>query len=221
MHSTLDHGIDGAGGAQRPRHRGVYFAKRNFVEVALAAKANMSPALFRKRFTATAGMSVHSYVLKERIERACELIDECNLPLATIAAQCGFSSQSHMTKIFRRELGATRRSCVAAPTAAMWQPNRNFRTALRRRLMAGRPELLGRTDRSRSRARSGPGTGSDFEAKIAWYTLVLHVERPRLQGSDALAALGLGAKTPTANGAVIRCKCGLIAVARRSSEKTI
>ena len=107
MHSTLDHGIDGAGGAQRPRHRGVYFTKRNFVEVALAAQANMSPALFRKRFTATAGMSVHSYVLKERIERACELIDECNLPLATIAAQCGFSSQSHMTKIFRRELGAT------------------------------------------------------------------------------------------------------------------
>jgi AraC family transcriptional regulator len=73
----------------------------------LAAKANMSPALFRKRFTATAGTSVHSYVMKERIERACELIDECNLPLATIAVQCGFSSQSHMTRIFRRELGAT------------------------------------------------------------------------------------------------------------------
>ena len=67
----------------------------------------MSPALFRKRFTDTTGMPVHSYVLKERIERACELIDECNLPLAAIAAQCGFSSQSHMTHIFRRELGVT------------------------------------------------------------------------------------------------------------------
>lgn len=74
---------------------------------ALAAKAGMSPALFRKRFTDTTGMPVHSYVLKERIGRACELIDECNLPLATIAAQCGFSSQSHMTRIFRRELGVT------------------------------------------------------------------------------------------------------------------
>ncbi len=73
----------------------------------LAAKAGMSPALFRKRFTDTTGMPVHSYVLKERVERACELIDECNLPLASIAAQCGFSSQSHMTKIFRRELGIT------------------------------------------------------------------------------------------------------------------
>ncbi len=89
----------------------------------LAAKANMSPALFRKRFTATAGMSVHSYVMKERIERACELIDECNLPLATIAVQCGFSSQSHMTRIFRRELGATpaelrRRSDLETPDQA-------------------------------------------------------------------------------------------------------
>ena len=73
----------------------------------LAAKAGMSPALFRRRFTDTTGMPVHSYVLKERIERACELIDECNLPLAAIAAQCGFSSQSHMTRIFRRELGIT------------------------------------------------------------------------------------------------------------------
>ena len=73
----------------------------------LAAKAGMSPALFRRRFTDTIGMPVHSYVLKERIERACELIDECNLPLAAIAAQCGFSSQSHMTRIFRRELGVT------------------------------------------------------------------------------------------------------------------
>jgi AraC family transcriptional regulator len=73
----------------------------------LAAKAGMSPALFRKRFTDTTGVPVHSYILKERIERACELIDECNLPLAAIAAQCGFSSQSHMTKIFRRELGVT------------------------------------------------------------------------------------------------------------------
>ncbi|MDI3258130.1 MAG: AraC family transcriptional regulator [Sinobacteraceae bacterium] len=73
----------------------------------LAAKAGMSPALFRKRFADTTGMPVHSYVLKERIERACELIDECNLPLAAIAAQCGFSSQSHMTRVFRRELGVT------------------------------------------------------------------------------------------------------------------
>lgn len=73
----------------------------------LAAAANMSTALFRKRFTEIVDMSVHQYVLKSRIERASELIDECNLPLATIAVQCGFSSQSHMTKIFRRELGAT------------------------------------------------------------------------------------------------------------------
>lgn len=73
----------------------------------LAAAANMSAALFRKRFTATAGMSVHQYVMKTRVERASELIDECNLPLSIIAAQCGFSSQSHMTRIFRRELGMT------------------------------------------------------------------------------------------------------------------
>lgn len=73
----------------------------------LASAANMSAALFRKRFTDIAGMSVHQYVMKARLERASELIDECNLPLSIVAAQCGFSSQSHMTRIFRRERGMT------------------------------------------------------------------------------------------------------------------
>lgn len=73
----------------------------------LAAAAGISPALFRKRFTEIMGVPVHHYVLKTRIERASELIDQCNLPLAIVASQCGFSSQSHMTKIFKRELGAT------------------------------------------------------------------------------------------------------------------
>lgn len=73
----------------------------------LASSVNMSPPLFRRRFTAATGMSVHHYVMKIRIQRANELLASTNVPLASIAVQCGFSSQSHMTKVFRREIGAT------------------------------------------------------------------------------------------------------------------
>lgn len=35
------------------------------------------------------------------------MIEETNLALAAIASYCGFSSQSHMTAVYRRELGIT------------------------------------------------------------------------------------------------------------------
>jgi AraC family transcriptional regulator len=85
----------------------------------LAAKAHISAALFRRRFTQATGTTVHHYVLKARIDRAREFIVGSQATLVSVAAQCGFSSQSHMTKVFRRELGATpaelRRSASVAP----------------------------------------------------------------------------------------------------------
>jgi AraC family transcriptional regulator len=85
----------------------------------LAAKAHISAALFRRRFTEATGMTVHHYVLKARIDRAREFIAGSQATLVSVAAQCGFSSQSHMTKVFHRELGATpaelRRSASASP----------------------------------------------------------------------------------------------------------
>ncbi|TBY82259.1 AraC family transcriptional regulator [Rhizobium leguminosarum] len=73
----------------------------------LSAVAGMSTYHFARRFQETVGMSPHSYVLVRRIERARALLRRRDEPLVDVALACGFSSQSHLTTVFRRCLGVT------------------------------------------------------------------------------------------------------------------
>ncbi|MBB3236795.1 AraC family transcriptional regulator [Phyllobacterium endophyticum] len=73
----------------------------------LAAIAGMSTHHFAHSFQQTIGMSPHSYVLVRRIERARALLHRGGAPLVDVALACGFSSQSHLTTVFRRCLGLT------------------------------------------------------------------------------------------------------------------
>lgn len=71
----------------------------------LADLANMHAARFTKEFRAARDMTPYQYVLNRRIDKARLHIAESELPLASIAVICGFSSQSHMTDTFRCKLG--------------------------------------------------------------------------------------------------------------------
>ncbi|MEM6352477.1 MAG: helix-turn-helix transcriptional regulator [Cyanobacteria bacterium P01_D01_bin.14] len=73
----------------------------------LAALAHMPVASFSQAFKATTGQSPYQYVLKRRIARACELLAISSLPLAEVAAACGFYDQAHLTRIFKKQLGTT------------------------------------------------------------------------------------------------------------------
>ncbi len=73
----------------------------------LSTLSKMSEALFRRRFKEITGSSVHRYIRMQRVQRAREMIEETNLALAAIATHCGFSSQSHMTAVYRQALGIT------------------------------------------------------------------------------------------------------------------
>lgn len=73
----------------------------------LCDSVKVTGALFRRRFKDVTGMPVHRYILKQRVQRARDLIEDTNMALSVIAAHCGFSSQSHMTSAFKRELGLT------------------------------------------------------------------------------------------------------------------
>jgi AraC family transcriptional regulator len=73
----------------------------------LAAVAGMSVYHFARRFQETVGISPYSYVLVRRIERARALLRRNDQRLVDIALDCGFSSQSHLTTVFRQCLGVT------------------------------------------------------------------------------------------------------------------
>lgn len=72
----------------------------------LAAACGLSPAHFAKAFKRTVGMPPHRWLLRQRVEKACDLLLHGNQPLDAIALACGFADQSHMTRVFSRAIGA-------------------------------------------------------------------------------------------------------------------
>lgn len=74
---------------------------------ALAGLAGVLTHRFARAFKAHAGEPPHRYVLSRRIAAARELLQSNDAAIAEIAYATGFSSQSHMTTTFKRELGRT------------------------------------------------------------------------------------------------------------------
>jgi AraC family transcriptional regulator len=72
----------------------------------LAAVAGLSEFHLQRSFTDSFGVSPHTFVTHRRIDRAKVLIG-AGEPIAGVAAACGFSSQSHLTRAFRLATGLT------------------------------------------------------------------------------------------------------------------
>ncbi|MEM6411623.1 MAG: AraC family transcriptional regulator [Pseudomonadota bacterium] len=73
----------------------------------LAAQSTLSSFAFARAFKAATGTSPHQMLLAERVARAAQLLRTTKTPLAEIAYAVGFSSQSHMTTTFARQMGLT------------------------------------------------------------------------------------------------------------------
>jgi len=73
----------------------------------LAGLAGVLTHRFGRAFKRKVGEPPHQYVLARRIEAARSLLRTTEQSIADIAYATGFSSQSHMTTTFRREIGVT------------------------------------------------------------------------------------------------------------------
>lgn len=73
----------------------------------LGHEANVHPvhlaAVFRRFYHESMG----EYVQNLRIDHALKLLSNLDMPLADIACECGFSDQSHFTRMFKRRTGST------------------------------------------------------------------------------------------------------------------
>lgn len=75
----------------------------------LAQQIGFSPYHFARLFREGTGESPHQFVLRQRIELAKQLLRKADMSLATIALECGFANQSHLTRVFKRYLKLTPR----------------------------------------------------------------------------------------------------------------
>ncbi|MGP4007512.1 helix-turn-helix domain-containing protein [Streptomyces sp. 4N124] len=73
----------------------------------LASATGLSVSQFARRFKARTGCPPHRYLVRLRVEQAARLLRAGTLPIAHVAAACGFSHQEHLTRVLRSHLGTT------------------------------------------------------------------------------------------------------------------
>lgn len=82
--------------------------QQNYIEPISLEKLSMlaflSPKYFSKLFKAHTGYTVTEYTQKLRIARACELLASTPDPIASVAAQTGYSDVKYFSRIFRRTM---------------------------------------------------------------------------------------------------------------------
>ena len=74
---------------------------------ALANESGYSRVHFVRMFRTATGYSPHSYLLNLKLERAQQLLRNPSMSLIDIALDCGFSSHSHMSRLFHKIVGVT------------------------------------------------------------------------------------------------------------------
>ena len=81
---------------------------RSRITLADAAKAaGLSPAYLSQVFSAEMGEPFTRFVQRVRVNRVRELLGTTSLSLTDTAELCGFTDQSHMTRVFRQLTGTT------------------------------------------------------------------------------------------------------------------
>jgi AraC family transcriptional regulator len=71
----------------------------------VAAECGLSPSHFARAFRETTGKPPHRWLIEHRVARAKDLLLTSNLALVDIAVDCGFSDQSHLTRLFTNVAG--------------------------------------------------------------------------------------------------------------------
>lgn len=78
---------------------------QNISPEAVAAQLHISYSWFRRFFRKYTGMAPGQYLAQLRIRYACELLEQTNLPVQTIAEQLHFESPGYFSVYFKRQTG--------------------------------------------------------------------------------------------------------------------
>ena len=73
----------------------------------LAHESGYSRSHFIKAFQAATGKTPHAFLLDLRVERAAAMLRDRSLRIIDVAEACGFGSQAHFSRVFRRLRGLT------------------------------------------------------------------------------------------------------------------
>jgi AraC-like DNA-binding protein len=94
---------------QERRAREVLLAniKRGVPLKEVARECGLSVGYFSHAFRRTLGVAPYKWLIEQRVELSKEKLRDDGLSLSDVAAECGFSDQSHLSRIFRQAVGVS------------------------------------------------------------------------------------------------------------------
>jgi LacI family transcriptional regulator len=73
----------------------------------VAEYVGVSRSTLEHCFRVELNSTVHQELLRHRLEAARELLGHTDVPIATVAERCGFSTVQYLYAVFKREIGTT------------------------------------------------------------------------------------------------------------------
>jgi AraC family transcriptional regulator len=73
----------------------------------MAQCVGLSTAHFCEAFQKSTGESPHQFLLRQRVERAKEMLSAGEMRVLDVAVACGFKTQQHFARVFRQLCGAS------------------------------------------------------------------------------------------------------------------
>jgi AraC family transcriptional regulator len=73
----------------------------------MAESVELSTAHFARMFRKSTGQCPHQFVLRHKVDRAREMLRAADARVLDVAVACGFRTQQHFARIFRRMCGAS------------------------------------------------------------------------------------------------------------------
>jgi AraC family transcriptional regulator len=81
--------------------------KRGVALKEVARESGLSVGYFSHAFRRTLGVAPHQWLIEQRVALSKEKLRDDGLSLSDVATECGFSDQSHLTRVFRQRFGLT------------------------------------------------------------------------------------------------------------------
>jgi len=78
----------------------------------VSKELSVSPIYFHNVFKTSVSKTLRDYVEQQRIKKAINLLQTTNLTLTQIAFECGFSSQSYFSYVFKRRMKKSPREYI-------------------------------------------------------------------------------------------------------------
>jgi AraC-like DNA-binding protein len=81
--------------------------KRGVALKEVARECGLSVGYFSHAFRRTLGVAPHKWLIEQRVVLSKEKLRDDGLSLSDVATECGFSDQSHLTRVFRKTVGVS------------------------------------------------------------------------------------------------------------------